>query len=151
MRNWVLWVCLPVISLSSVHLACAQQSTLTPGQNQLCQNATFSQPKYLECLEAEARRQSALHDEAYKRRLTHLSDYQKQKFELSEQIWLQYLDAECAFQGSVDIGGPLGIVAAAQADAKAKCLIRETNLRTKTLTESCGGDWKGSLNECPKP
>jgi uncharacterized protein YecT (DUF1311 family) len=86
---------------------------------------------------------SALHA-AYKRLLTRLGPYQREQLAQSQRAWVRFRDAQCNFEGSVLIGGPLGIEQRAQAGARAECLGRETGLRTRALRADYKMSWGGT-------
>ncbi len=99
--------------------------------------------KRIACIETETDRQDAALNAAYARLMRRLSEFQKQRLRFSERAWLQYRDAECAFQSSINIGGPPGIVARAERDARVECILRETSLRVDALKTSYGRSWDG--------
>ena len=101
--------------------------------------------KQIACVKAETARQDVALNNAYKRLTTRLNPYQKQRLKLSERAWIQFRGAECGFRSSVLIGGPLGIQAAAQADAEADCLLRQAYLRAEALKAAYHEAWDGTV------
>jgi len=93
------------------------------------------------CTEVETARQDKALNQAYARLQSKLNDYQKEALAKSERVWIEFRDAECAFDGSVLIGGPLGIEQRAQRDAHADCIVRETAFRAQTLEKNAAGTW----------
>lgn len=83
-------------------------------------------------------------DAAYKRLAKRLNAYQREQLGRSQQAWLHFRDAQCDLEGSVLIGGPLGIQKQAQGQARAECLARETRLRTEGLTADYKLSWDGT-------
>src|SRR5207248_1501275 len=101
--------------------------------------ASFAHPNTV-----SASNNDAALDAAYKHLLTRLNAYQKEQLRRSEDAWVLFRDAQCSFEGSVLIGGALGIEQQAQADAQAICLLRETRLRTQTLRLDYKRPWDGT-------
>jgi len=96
------------------------------------------------CVKAETVHQDKLLNEAYTRLLAKLNARQKEALTLSERAWIKFRDAECDFQGAVDIGGPLGIQVQAANEARAECLLKQTHLRAEALKESYAVSWDGT-------
>ena len=95
------------------------------------------------CAKAAKATEDAALNAAYKRPLPRLSTYQKEQLKRSERAWLQFRDAQCGFEGSVVVGGPLGIIAFAQTEAEANCYLRETHARTDALKAGLDVEWDG--------
>jgi uncharacterized protein YecT (DUF1311 family) len=87
--------------------------------------------------------QAAL-DAAYKRLPRRLNPHQREQLGRSQQAWLHFRDAQCDLEGSVLIGGPLGIEKQAQDQGRAECLARETRLRTEALRADYKLSWDGT-------
>ena len=96
------------------------------------------------CTEAETARQDKALNQAYARLRSKLNNYQKEALSNSEGAWIKFRDAKCAFDGSVLIGGPLGIEQRAQKDAQADCVMRETAFRAQTLEKNASASWDGT-------
>ena len=93
---------------------------------------------------ATARSQESALAAAYKRLQTRLSAYQREQLGRSQQAWMRFRDAQCDFEGSVLIGGPLGIEERAQSSMRSRCVARETRLRTQALKADFGMSWDGT-------
>ncbi len=87
------------------------------------------------CTVTEIDNQNAQLNASYEALYSALTPYRRNLLQKSERLWTQFRDAECAFQGSELIGGPLGIEAHAQATLRAECILKQTYIRAKTLND----------------
>ena len=143
--RWLGWA-LGMVSLVAVpaEATAAEPSSYSTEYHSRVGHAGGDDDKRIACVKAETVRQDATLNVAYSRLMGRLSAYQKQQLRLSERAWIEYRDAECNFQSSINIGGPAGIVARAQSDAHDECLLRETALRAEALKASYGSSWDGT-------
>ena len=93
---------------------------------------------------ATASSQESALEAAYKRLQTRLNAYQREKLGRSQEAWVRFRDAQCDFEASVLIGGPLGIEERAQSEMQSRCVTRETRSRTQALKADFGMSWDGT-------
>lgn len=137
------WCVLSAIALSA-GVASAQTGNYSPEYRSCLGPAGADDDKRMACVKAETARQDKLLNEAYTRLQARLKTSQKEALTQSERAWIKFRDAECDFQGSVDIGGPLGIQVRASGDARADCILKQTQLRAAALKDSYAVSWDGT-------
>ena len=88
------------------------------------------------CRKDELSRSDAALNLQYKSLYAGASQYRKKLLQKSERAWIQFRDAQCDYEGSQLIGGPLGIQARAQAELQSECVLRETTGRIEALKKA---------------
>ncbi len=85
------------------------------------------------CQTDETKAQDAELNKTYQYLIRKLRPFPAALLKKSQHAWIKFRDSECEFQSSRVIGGPQGVIAAAQVEFRTNCLLNQTLNRKITL------------------